>query len=392
MKKIQLLFVLLFGVSGALVAAPALPQETFATYPVVYAVGDEYQILVPVNKETLMWCEVNGKEYFDDSCGILRSETTTHRMTVPMKELDAARHYTIRYREVEERLPYFSKTGEVRELGFDFRPVSGDTVHIYHIADAHNRVEAPVAAAGYLAGELDLLILNGDTPEDGGDIRNFATIHAIAGQITKGEIPAVFSRGNHDMRGVHAEKLAEHTPTSNGNSYFTFRVGPVWGIVLDCGEDKADTSPEYGNTIACHAFRQRETEFLKRVIADADREYLAPGVQYRLVISHVPFSEVAPAPFDIEQDIYAEWCRLLREQVRPQLMLSGHMHDLYVTRPGEARDHLGQPCPVVVGSLPGKDMAHYTGTAVTLAPKAIDIRFTDQDRHITAQDTLPLNP
>ncbi len=393
MKKLSCLTAAALGMlCGGAMGAAELPETIFSTYPVVYAVGDEYQILVPVKQETLMWCEVNGNEYYDESCGILRSATTTHRMTVPMKDLDDAGHYTICYREVEERLPYFSKTSEVNKLEFSFRPVRGDDIRIFHIADAHNRIDAPVAAAGYFGADLDLLILNGDIPEDSGDIQNFTTIHAIAGNISKGEIPVVFSRGNHDLRGIYAEKLAEHTPTLNGNSYFTFRLGPVWGIVLDCGEDKPDDHPEYGNTMACHAFRQRETAFLKQVIADAGNEYAAPGVEYRLVVSHVPFSQVLKPPFDIEQELYREWCRLLAENVHPQLMLSGHIHDLYITHVGDELDHLGQPCPVVVGSLPGKDRSQFTGAAVALTPGRAEVRFVNQDRQVVGEEALQLIP
>lgn len=372
-------------------AASELPREIFASYPVVYAVGDEYQIQVSVKQDTLMWCEVNGNEYFDDSCGILRSDTSTHRMTVPMGELDSAGCYTIRYRKMVERLPYFSRTDDVGEIAFPFRPVSDKkTIRLYHIADAHNRVAAPIAAAKFFPEGLDLLILNGDIPDHSGDIGNLAAIHIIAGEITRGEIPTVFSRGNHDMRGVCAEHFAEHTPTDRGNSYFTFRLGPLWGIVLDCGEDKPDTNPEYGNTIACHAFRRRETRFLRQVIANAASEYQAPGVRYRLVISHMPFSYVGKPPFDIEQDLYREWCRLLKEHVKPDLMISGHIHDLYVTRAGEALDHLGQPCPVVVGARPGQSEAEYAGAAIALSRGNAEIWFTDQERKILGQDHLTL--
>ena len=38
------------------------------------------------------------------------------------------------------------------------------------------------------------------------------------------------------------------------NKDSTFRLGNLWGILLDCGEDKNDDRPEYGGTICCHAF------------------------------------------------------------------------------------------------------------------------------------------
>ena len=355
--------------------------------PAVYAVGRTYRIMVPVRVETLCWCEVGGETFEDESCGILRSASLTHTVTVPMGTLDRAGGYTLCFRVVRQRKPYFSEVSDVVRLEVPFRPLPEGRIRLYMVADAHNRIASPVAAAG----RPDLLVLNGDIPEDSGRLENFTTIHAIAGQVTRGEVPTVFARGNHDLRGVCAERLAEHTPTQDGRSYYTFHLGTLWGIVLDCGEDKTDDHAEYGHTVCCHAFRRRETAFLREVVARAGEEYAAPGVTRRLVVCHVPFSQVLEAPFDIEQDTYREWCRLLREQVRPHLMLCGHIHDLYVTQPGEGRDHLGQPCPVVVGSRPGPGPDRFIGTEVTLEPdgRAV-VEFVDQDRASHGRMTLEL--
>ena len=326
--------------------------ECFATTPIIYAVGENYQIIVPVAKETLMWVEIGGRCFYDDVNGILRSNCTTHRMIVPQDALDCAKKYKICYRIVNERKPYFSDVSDVFEYCSAFCPVKDEGARFYHIADAHNRVDAPVAAAKSF-GDIDFLILNGDLPDHSGDIKNFTTIHRIAAEITGGEKPVVFSRGNHDLRGIYAENIADHTPTDNGRSYYTFRLGSIWGLVLDCGEDKADDNVEYGHTICCEDFRKRQTEYIKEIISNADREYASAGVKTRLVVSHVPFSERNRAPFDIEEETYTEWCRLLREYVKPDAMICGHVHHAYVTEIGDEFDAFGQPCAVVVGSAPG---------------------------------------
>ena len=201
-------------------------------------------------------------------------------------------------------------------------------------------------------GDIDFLVLNGDLPNHSGDIANFATIHKIAAEITDGEIPVVFSRGNHDMRGIYAEKIAEHTPTDHGNAYFTFRLGDFWGMALDCGEDKLDDHPEYAYTVCCADFRRRQTDFIADVIRRASEEYAAEGVTKRVVISHVPFTQHFRAPFNIEEDTYEKWTKMICESVQPQTMLFGHIHVVYVTREGDARDAYGQTCPVVVGASP----------------------------------------
>ena len=261
--------------------------------------------------------------------------------------------------------PYFSDLSDVFSFTLPFRPVTGPDVRIYQVADAHNRIEAPVKAGSFFGDQLDLLLLNGDVPEDSGNVENFRTIHEIAGKITGGSVPVVFSRGNHDTRGIYAEKLPEYTACNKGVSYYTFRLGPLWGIVLDCGEDKADSSNEYGWTICCEDFRRRETEFLKQVAADPEHEYAAPGVKYRIVTSHVPFPQNMPEPFNIEEELYTEWCNILKETVKPDVIISGHMHRLYVIHEGDERDNKGTPCPVIVASKPTKDRSEFTGGAIT---------------------------
>ena len=365
----------------------AIPNE-FLTTPIVYAVKHTYQIMIPVNCETVMWVKVGDRCFYDDSNGILRSASSTHRMTVPAELLDREKRYTVCYRVIYERKPYFSETSDVMYYESGFRPIETEPVHIYHIADTHNRVEQPVAAGSYFGKQLDLLILNGDIPNHSGDIAYFTTIHEIAARLTNGEIPVVFSRGNHDTRGIYAEKIEDHTPTDHGRSYYTFRVGQIWGIVLDCGEDKADSDLEYGNTVCCEDFRRRETEYLKDVIASCQKEYEAEGVKNRLVICHVPFTERFLPPFDIEEEIYTEWARLLRESIRPQLMLCGHIHKAYISHVGGEKDHLGQPCPVVVASQTQQREGGFAGGAIELYTDRCNVKITANDGSTWIDETI----
>ena len=359
----------------------------FETFPAVYAVGKNYQIMVSVTRPVVMWVRVGDKNFYDDSNGILRSACTTHRMIVPMELLDVAGEYTICFREVYDRKPYFAELSDVMEYTRAFRPVKEDgVIHIYHIADAHNKVQEPVAAGNYFGDALDLLVLNGDIPNHSGKLEYFTAIHEIAGNITKGEIPVIFSRGNHDMRGIYAEKLEEYVPTDCGRSYYTFRLGRIWGMVLDCGEDKRDDNEEYGHTVCCEDFRCRQTEFIRNVIANAKDEYEAEGVKNRIVICHYPFTDTLKFPFDIEVELFTQWARLLRENVKPQLLLFGHMHEAYVSHPGDEHDKKGQPCAAIVASEVRKDA--FLGGAIELDYDRCTVKFTDTEGVIKTQEEI----
>jgi len=346
------------------------------TTPAVFAVENEYQIMVSTTKRALFSVRVGNEEYFDESNGIMRSLSDLHRVSVPMAALDAAKAYTVCVRPLIERKPYFTETEPLWEKTFAFHPVPAENVRIYHISDAHNRRTQPTAAANAF-GEIDLLILNGDVIDHSGDPSKFDNIYDICARLTGGSKPVVFSRGNHDMRGNYAERFADYTPNASGKTYYTFRVGSIWGILMDCGEDKVDANAEYGYTVCCKQFRRRQTAFLRRVIANKETEYAAAGVKHRLVISHVPFATRFNPPFNIEEDIYTEWARLLREEVKPDLMLCGHVHQIGVWEVGGPKDNLGQPCTVVVGGRPEKE--RWCGCGLVFGEQGTEITFTDSN-------------
>lgn len=344
--------------------------------PSVFAVEDAYHIMVNIKFPSLVSVKIGDEEYFDESNGIMCSQSPVHRVIVPISELDKAGKYTLCVRPIIERLPYFTKTEPIKEYEYNFYPVPDGEIRAYHISDAHNHIDGPLKAAKAF-GDIDFLILNGDVINHSGDPSKFENIYIICSELTRGEKPVIFSRGNHDMRGNFAEKFAEYTPNSNGKTYYTFRLGRIWGVLLDCGEDKPDDHPEYGYTVACHGFRKRQTAFLRNIIAEKD--YEADGIDTKLVICHNPFTRVINPPFNIEKEIYSEWATLLKEFIKPDLMICGHFHDTAVWEKGGEFDHLGQPCNIVIGSDINFDTGFFKGCGYIFSKDKTEIVFTDSE-------------
>lgn len=355
------------------------------TAPAVFAVADTYQVMVETKQEALFWVRIGEEEYFDETNGIMNSIADIHRVTVPMQELDRAGSYTVCVRPIIERRPYFTQTAPVWEKTYAFHPVPRENIRAYHISDAHNRISQPVQAARAF-GKLDLLILNGDVIDHSGDPSKFSNVYEICSILTAGEIPVVFSRGNHDMRGRYAERFADYTPNHLGNTYYSFRLGSLWGLLVDCGEDKPDSNEEYGYTVACHVFRKRQTKFIRGLIENAEKEYAAEGVEKRIVIAHKPFTQRDVHPFDIEEEIFTEWSALLREHIRPDLMICGHTHQIEVRNPGHERDHYGQPCPVVIGAQPSEEL--FVGCGFVFREDSVDVVFTDSEGEVISKENV----
>ena len=359
--------------------------------PAVFAVDKYYQIMMPCEKSCFFFVKVGDKIYYDESNGIMCSRNKIHKVEVPADELDKAKEYTVCIRPIIIRKAYFSKTKNVLEKTYKFTPVPENNIRAYHIADAHNKIEEPIKAAEAF-GNIDFLILNGDVIEDSSNPKNFMNIFVICSRLTNGEKPVIFSRGNHDLRGNFAEKFAEYTPTHLGNTYYSFRLGNIWGILLDCGEDKNDDHEEYGHTVACHVFRERQTSFLKKIIENKENEYEANGVKHKLVISHNAFVHSYQPPFDIEQDIFSEWSKLLRENVKPEVMICGHAHELNIYQPEDSEWNTnGSICPVVIGStIEKKEPVYFAGCGYVFNDKNVEIVFTDSNGETLRKEQLPL--
>ncbi len=346
--------------------------KNFRIRPCVFAINREYQIFIPFEFCAIVWIEVNDEKYYDDSNGILRSNNLIHRIIVPMDVLDNAQEYTVVYKKMIERKPYYPISEEPIYEKFDFLPIKDGKIKVYHIADTHNMEKEPITAAKNFGDDINLLILNGDIPNHSGDIKNFNSIYNITFEITKGKIPAVFTRGNHDTRGIFAENFTDYTPNDNGRTYYTFRLGTVWGMVLDCGEDKIDSNEEYAGTVCFHNYRLRQTEFIENVIANSANEFNQTGIKHKIIICHIPFVNTESAP--VEREIYSSWTNKICSAIKPELMLFGHTHKKGVYSPKSEFDSFGKlNCIAIVGS----DLQDgFEACGITLSDNEPEIVFT----------------
>ena len=263
---------------------------------------------------------------------------------------------------------------------FSFYPVKDTpSLRVYHLSDVHGKKDAAVAAAGYFGKAPDLLILNGDISSSSQTVDETMLPLEIAFAVTKGERPCVITRGNHDLRGAMAERLGDFYPLDCARFYYTVRLGPLWMLVLDCGEDKNDDHREYAGTVAFHKYRKKETAFLKELCLAPQPEFNGGAVRYKIVVSHIPFMHTDYDPvrgvheFDIEQDTYAEWVGLINEHIKPDLGLFGHVHRTGVlTGPGKYNEK-GFAAPMILGGRPLEN--DVIGCAITLANRSAQIVF-----------------
>ena len=360
--------------------------------PTVFVVGKEYEIVISLKENGICSLLVGGETYYEENTGVLSSEKNYAKIRVPQKALDKTKEYTVKYRKTINRKAYFSELGEAEFERFEFKPIEKtENINIYHAADVHYIFDVAKNTISYFGEDTDLIILNGDigeveTEENYFDILNFT------GEISGGKIPVVFARGNHDTRGRLAERYTDFFPANGKDTYYTFEIGNMRGIVLDCGEDKPDAcdsygGDEYGGVNIFEIYRRRELKFLKSL--EADKEKLT------FAISHMCPAQIHDVPgskFDIERELYSEYNRELA-RIGIKFMINGHIHRTYVLKKNDERSLLPHEYNVIIGSAWSKNDGKYeiAGTAINIKKNEINFKFTDSHHNVIEEYVLDNN-
>ena len=294
----------------------------FTYEPVVYAVEDTYQIVFSTNHSAIAWVEIDGVRYFDLFAGSMKSEDTVHKITVPQEKLDAAKEYSIHAEKMIYRGPFGGFKGKEISKSYNFRPVnSNDGLVFYTITDAHHARTGAAQAALSVEG-LDFLVILGDTVGMVEYEEDVQLSNLIAHDVTKGEIPVVYARGNHEIKGAYAEQLHKYVGSKNESFYYWFTLSDVFGIALDLGEDHDDGWWEYYGTDQFTLYHNEQTKFLEELVAAKPYE----NYNYTLVACHIPIQFVNSRKDHVE--VKAAWTELLNE-IQPDIAVYGHQHDLY---------------------------------------------------------------
>lgn len=294
----------------------------FTYEPVVYAVEDTYQIVFSTNHPATAWVEIGGECYYDLYAGSMRSNDTVHKITVPQAKLDEAKAYSIHAEKMLYRGPFGGFKGSQISKAYSFRPVdSGDGLVYYTITDAHHARSGAVNAALSVEG-LDFLVILGDSVGMMDYEKDAQFSNLLAHDVTRGEIPVVYARGNHEIKGAYAETLYKYVGSKDQSFYYWFTLSDVFGIALDLGEDHDTGWWEYYGTDQFALYQQEQTRFLEELVAAKPYE----DYRYTLVACHIPIQFVNSRKDHVE--VKADWTALLN-QIGPDLAVYGHQHDLY---------------------------------------------------------------
>lgn len=163
----------------------------------------------------------------------------------------------------------------------------------------------------------DFVVFNGDCVDDP---RNHAQATYFISRLCEGvgadSIPAVFLRGNHEIRNAYSVGLRDHYDYVGGKTYGAFNWGDTRIVMLDCGEDKVDSTWVYYGLNDFTQLRKDQVEFLKDELSGKPFR----KADKRILIHHIPLYG------NSEKNLCGELWRPLLEKAPFDVSLNAHVH------------------------------------------------------------------
>lgn len=245
----------------------------FTSGPVVFDNGSEYSVVFATNRAGTGYIEYEyGGEtvrIYDESSGRKNGDSIIHTVTVPKQQL-SQNTYKVGSTRVIDELSYGGRTGKTIESeSFAFNDNFGDEIDVLTVSDWHTKNERAKAAASALGGYQALILLGDCAPGlmSENDVADY--ILDFAYDLTLGQMPVIYVRGNHETRGREAANLADFL--GYDNFYYTASLGGYDFIVLDSCEDKEDSHPEYGGMVDYENYRKNMVEWLENLQGSGGR-------------------------------------------------------------------------------------------------------------------------
>lgn len=254
--------------------------------------------------------------------------------------------YRICSREISDFKPYKLTWGndQQSELFYFTTPeAETDEVSWVVLNDIHDRPYSfPLLFSLIKDFKYDFVFLNGDMFDYQTNQQQIID-HLLSplGDLFSATIPFIYTRGNHETRGVFARNHYNYFKNPDNRYYFSFTRGPVHFVVLDTGEDKEDDHAEYGGLAAFDGYREEQAQWLAQEI-EAPAFKKAP---FRVVMMHIP-------PYQSGDWHGTMHCRELFNPLfnkgKIDLLICGHTHRYGTYLADDATHHY----PLIIGGGP----------------------------------------
>lgn len=334
--------------------------------PAVFDNGKSYSVVFSTNDKGTGYIEYEfggeSVKLFDQSNGRKNGDSIIHTIKVPYEQLNG-NSYKIGSTRVIDELSYGGRSGKtVESHEYSFGGNFSDDINLLSVSDWHTYMSLAKSSISHL-GNYDAVLLLGDgAPGLMFEEEAATNIIEFASDLTNGTMPIIFTRGNHETRGKAAAQLADYLGFDE--FYFKASLGDYNFIVLDSGEDKEDSHPEYGGMVAYEQSRKDMVSWLETLENTTGSKTIA--------LSHS--DEIC-----IEEDLALRAKQKLSE-LNTSILLSGHQHKTEYKADGVY--------PVLVdGGINANGKGTFVASMVSLSQNGINIKSVDNTGKVVLTET-----
>ncbi|NDV77704.1 metallophosphoesterase [Dysgonomonas sp. 511] len=353
---------------------------------------DGVTIVWTTDKPALSWVEIapEGTEsfyqkehpkYFDTAAGRKRANQTLHRIRISGLEDGTKYRYRIFSKEVTERKAgnraiygSVASTNVYSKKPLEFTTFAKETANASFLVlnDIHGKSDFMKELCKDIDFKaLDFVAMNGDMSTFAESEEQLFDEYIDASvELYASETPIVYTRGNHETRGVFADELIRYFPTRNGEFYQMFSVGSTCFLVLDCGEDKPDSDIEYYGLADYDRYREEEARWLAKCVETEEFK----SAKTRIVFLHIP-----PPVGDWHGNHHLQQTFMpILNRANIDVMFSGHTHRFSYHEPNSEANF-----PIVVNG-------NKTYVMCKVGKDKIDIEITGLDKKDSRHFELPV--
>jgi predicted phosphodiesterase len=319
-------FVCTMGITVIMKVPPVFFK--FDVQPVVLDIGtDKYSVVFATNADAQAYVSYtyNGrlKIVYANEAGY-KAIGKIHAVKIPRAELDG-NQYAVHATRVLDRLAYGGKLGKtITSKTYTLKNTTNvSNPKILSASDWHHQLSLLDSAAGYFRQNADLVIFNGD----------YADFYVSEQQIVKyflggafiltgGEIPGIFVRGNHEVRG---NKRVEDLGRKIGltNMYYQVQRGNNLFTIFDTAESEDSDQWEHDGFYDMIPYFTEQVEWFDSLPA--------PDISVNnIVLMHDPGFT---SSHDILHDELAKRFKKKANAFNIDFSVSGHTHDWRVHTP-----------------------------------------------------------
>lgn len=213
---------------------------------------------------------------------------------------------------------------------------SGFTAIVFN--DLHKQSETLQALYSHVRDiPYDFVVFNGDCIDDPADHDEAtAFLSELNSTVGAADVPVFYLRGNHEIRNAYSIGLRALFDYVGDKTYGAFNWGDTRIVMLDCGEDKPDSTWVYYGLNDFSGLRKEQVGFLEKELSSEEFR----NASRRVLIHHIPIYAMGDA-----YNPCLELWGLLLDGAPFDICLNAHTHRHAFHPAGSA----GNTFPVVVG-------------------------------------------